>query len=517
MAGSSPLLRTGFSKDDPSTIVECTCDRVGTPAIFQVAAQGNLDELHKYLETGWRHFLQQQEGIANDPPPSLWDAEHSPYWSKIKEVFCNQTHCIYSPNYTTSWYPVPHRYSALIAAIRAQSVENVELLLKLGANPDGYKISSFEAWQALFLRFRTEIDLNNLWDDYTRAEILADIPRQQTVHITETEVEGRPLLEFWAGVTAAQFLCDEYPNFGHPLVIASGSGLVTIIDQLLATDADRSFWTSFPALEDIPEPPTPSSLALSSPIHAAISSASQGIEMLHHLLQVGFKSNVLPLGDVCTSITPLMASFLQCEPWNEMAYNVLANDPRIDFSICTPYLLIHILHVATAHSLQALQRVEQSIPLEAAGATAAGHTLLHIAGMSSMIQNHASKTRESIHNLRCKPKGSLSIEQCELEFPAQMELLGYLLSSGFEPCVVFQDSDLNTPLHYLAGARVINEHAITLLRGLSDGEMVWRELKNWYGYTAEEIWEQNRRVRTQRDNWFGGTTQKVAKMPKLRM
>ncbi|KAJ5642214.1 hypothetical protein N7490_006214 [Penicillium lividum] len=231
------------------------------------------------------------------------------------------------------------------------------------------------------------------------------------------------------------------------------------------------------------------------------------------IIQGGFNPNVLPLGDVCTSITPLMATFLQCEPWNEMAYEVLANDPRIDFIIRTPYLLVNILHVATAYSLQALQRVEQSIPLEAAGATAAGHTLLHIACMSSMIQHHASKTRESIHNLRCKAKGSSSIQQCELEFPAQMEMLGYLLSSGFEPYIGFQDSDLNTPLHYLAGARVINENAITLLRGLSDGERVWREVKNWYGYTAEEIWEQNRRIRTQKDDWYGGTTRKVAKIP----
>ncbi|KAJ6017182.1 hypothetical protein N7451_000561 [Penicillium sp. IBT 35674x] len=144
-----------------------------------------------------------------------------------------------------------------------------------------------------------------------------------------------------------------------------------------------------------------------------------------------------------------------------MAYNVLADNPRIDFSICTPYLLVHILHVATAHSLQALQRVEQRVPLEAARATAAGHTLLHI--------------------------------------------------------VSFQDSDQNTPLHYLAGARAINEDAIQLLREVPEGEMVWREVKNWYGDTPEEIWEQNCRVRTRKDNWYGGTTHKVAKMPMLRV
>ncbi|KAJ5934857.1 hypothetical protein N7466_004404 [Penicillium verhagenii] len=492
MTGGRSVLRSGSSNGDRNTIVECKCNQAGKAAIFEIAALGNPNELLKYLETGWLHFLQQQEDVASEPPPSLLDAEHSLYWSKRKDVFCNQTHCIYSPNYAT-WHPLPDSYSALIAAIRAQSPGNVELLLKLGANSDGYQISAFETWQALFLRFRTKIDLNNLWDDYSRAQILADIPRQQTVHITETEVGSRLLLEFWKG-EAPSYLYDDYPNFGHPLVIAAGSGLLPIMDQLLATDADCLFWVAFPALLDIPEPPTPSWLQPECP--------SAG-----------------DIWNICTSITPLMATFIQCETWNETAYEALANDPRIDFTIRTPYLLVHILHVATAHSLQALQRVERSVPLEYAGATAAGHTLLHIAYMSSMIQHHASKTRESIYNLRCKHKGPSSVHLCELEFPAQMDLLRYLLSKGFEPYLAFQDSDLNTPMHYLAGARVINKDAIVLLRGLSDGESerIWREVKNWYGYTAEEIWEQNRRVRTQKDSWYGGTTHKVAKMPGLRI
>ncbi|KAJ5777288.1 hypothetical protein N7520_000534 [Penicillium odoratum] len=336
---------------DPGTISECRCNLVGTKTSFQIA-QGNLDDLRKYLEFGWQPFLQQ-EGIASDPS-SLWDAEHLPYWTIIKAVFCKQTLCVYSPNYATSWNPLPHCYSALIAAIRAQSAENVELLLKLGANPDGYEISSFEAWQSLFLHFRTEVDLNKLWDDCTRdgddctrAEILADMPRQQTVRITEEEVEERPLLEFWAGVTRAS-LCDEYPNFGHPLVIAAGSGLVKIMDLLRATDADRSFWTAFPALEDLPEPPTPSSLALSSPIHAAISSASQGIEMLHYLLQAGFNPNVLPLGDVCTSITPLMATFLHCELWNETAYDILAKT-HVSTSASAPHISLSVFYMSRQH------------------------------------------------------------------------------------------------------------------------------------------------------------------------
>ena len=125
--------------------------------------------------------------------------------------------------------------------------------------------------------------------------------------------------------------------------------------------------------------------------------------MLHHLIKAGFNPNVLTLGDVRPGI-PLMATLLQCGPWNEMAYNVLANDVHIDFSIRTPYLLVNMLCVATAPSLKALQCVEQGIPLAAAGTAAAGHTLLHITCMSFMMHNHTSKTRESIRNLRIKPK-----------------------------------------------------------------------------------------------------------------
>lgn len=334
------------------------------------------------------------------------------------------------------------------------------------------------------------------------------------------------MAEFW---TSRDFNSEinrsRYEEPAPPLVIAAGLDSTVIVDQLISHAADHSFWTANPSLTAIPDPPTPSALALSSPIHEAI--ASGNTDMLRHLLAKGFNPNVLPLGNVAASITPLMTTFLDSEPWNEAAYNVLAEDPRLDFDVRTPYMSIHVLHAAAAHSLQALQRVERDVPLDRADRTAYGHNLLHIACLPLAVQRCASKARESIKNLGFRrprvrnEKGfwspqkeeTLSVSICEAEFPAQLELLRYLLASGTEEVTAY-DSDLNTPLHYLAGARVINEEAIELLRAQPDGEVAWREMYNWYGYTAEEIWEQAHRVRVRKDPWYGAPTRRVVTLPK---
>lgn len=186
------------------------------------------------------------------------------------------------------------------------------------------------------------------------------------------------MAEFWTSSDRSPLAWrSRYEEPAPPLVIAAGLDSTVIVNQLISHGADHSFWTANPSLTAIPEPPTPSALALSSPIHEAI--ASGNTDMLRHLLAKGFNPNVLPLGHVQASITPLMATLLDSEPWNEAAYNVLAEDPRLDFDLRTPYMCVHVLHIAAAHSLQALQRVERDVPLERAGRTAYGHNLLHIA------------------------------------------------------------------------------------------------------------------------------------------
>ncbi|KAJ5548042.1 hypothetical protein N7513_005276 [Penicillium frequentans] len=521
-----------YSPSDPANLEilpgesNCKFFQQGKPTICSIA-EGNTEDLHKYIETGWQHFIQHRRekdlSIPKETTPCLQDAKDLHIWSDTRQNFLTQMNCIHSPSFAICRFEDPGCESPLINAIRVQSTDNISLLLTLGANPDGYPLSWFEIWQTFFLRFGVNYSATYYVPSRAKQLDRIEVDTAQTDCITEGEVEKRSRNYFWRG-SADSWRRNRGTEVVHPLVMAASLSSTRVVDQLLNTNADRSFWIVFPALKAIPEQPTPSSLSLSSPLHEAI--VSGNTEMLTHLLQAGFNPNVLPLGDVYNSITPLMATILDGHSWNEPAYEILARHPRIDFNVRTPYLLIHILHVAAGHSLYALQRVERDIPLATAGATAYGHTLLHIACMPLEIQNLASKTRESIRNIRCprqrqrNGKGfftglPISFEQCESEFPEQMELIQYLLDQGLS--VMAYDSDLNTPLHYLAGARVVNEGAIALLRQQVGGEDAWCRWGNWYGYTAEEIWEQNLRIQVKKDIWYGGTTKKVVTMPKLRM
>ncbi|KAF7125605.1 hypothetical protein CNMCM5793_001844 [Aspergillus hiratsukae] len=540
-------------------LFDCFCAKTGSPeTIADVIADPDPEKLQSFLNQGWHHFVQRQRDIQRQrdnklrlplPTLELADADASAYWAPIKHKFCAQECCRFSPNYRFGWFVEYGRshcpdvqyiyqcHSALTAAIRKQSDHHVALLLKLGANPDGFELSVCKRFQALFLRFRPPVqfrppvDLNMDYegDIGSRDEILAEIGTPETVHITEEEVDERWVAEFWtSGDCSSVAHRSRYEEPAPPLVIAAGLDSTVIVDQLISHGADHLFWTANPSLTAIPDPPTPSALALSSPIHEAIASGNR--DMLRHLLAKGFNPNVLPLGYVQASITPLMATFLHSEPWNEAAYNVLAEDPLLDFDLRTPYMCIHVLHAAAAHSLQALQRVERDVPLDRAGRTAYGHNLLHIACLPWAIQRYASTARESIKNLglrrprvrnengfwSAQGEEGLSVSTCGAEFPAQLELLRYLLASGTQEVTAY-DSDINTPPHYLAGARVINEEAIELLRAQPEGEVAWKEMYNWYGYTAEEIWEQAHRVRVRKDPWYGAPTRKVATLPKIRL
>ncbi|PWY80787.1 hypothetical protein BO94DRAFT_150066 [Aspergillus sclerotioniger CBS 115572] len=403
-------------------------------------------------------------------------------------------------------YPMDPEFfrDALRAAIRCHSADSVDVLLRRGGgNPDVYDLSKYERQQSEFLRFlpKSEDGIRHP-PSGSRAELLAAMDENgypaQTVHITEEEVEeGRWQDEFWT--QSSRRVDPQQQNVIHPLILAAWQESTAVVNRLIA------------------EPPRPSALAISSPVHEAIARGNN--TMLRHLLARGFSPNTLPLGNVRESITPLMSTFLHRtnETWDEAAYDILAQDPRIDLDLRSPFMLVHILHFATAYSLTALKRVERDVPLSHADTTAYGRTLLYIACLPKLRQRFASKVRESIHALRCHYSSAPETKvECEAELGPQLKLIQYLLASGTQSVTAY-DTDLNTPLHYLASARVINEEAIALLRAQPDGEVMWTEWRNWYGYTAEELYEKVHRKRKQKDSWYGGTTLRVAKMPKLRL
>ena len=178
---------------------------------------------------------------------------------------------------------------------------------------------------------------------------------------------------------------------------------------------------------EIPEPPTPSSLVVSTPLHAAIE--TRNTAMLSHLLALGFDRNVQPLAAVTICTTPLSATIVHCEPWNSEAYEILAAHRTIDFNIRTSVYSVHILHFAAARlSLPMLQRITQNTALQNAGVTALRHTLLHIACLppnSAYIQFASEKIFRSIHEVSdLSFKGNYRAELQQLNDPGVLKLEG---------------------------------------------------------------------------------------------
>ncbi len=95
----------------------------------------------------------------------------------------------------------------------------------------------------------------------------------------------------------------------HSLVAAARQSSIDIFDTLLSAGADASFWMSRQHAE--PSSPNPSSLSVTTPLHAAIESGN--IHMIHHLLSKGFDPNIIPLSTPLSGLTPLMTTFLKSD------------------------------------------------------------------------------------------------------------------------------------------------------------------------------------------------------------
>lgn len=265
---------------------------------------------------------------------------------------------------------------------------------------------------------------------------------------------------------------------------------------------------------EMPEPPTYSSLSVSTPLHAAVE--SRNLEMLKHLLQLGFDPNVRPLANMAKSISPPMSTLTWEPPFIE-AYELLAADARVALDLRTPIYGVHILHFAFAHLSRHLLQQVADVPLFSAGTTALGHTLLHIACFpldETQICIFAKSIYESIHEVR-----SLSQTLCPLTlwpdnepeplypqprsrhnprktlfakpqdcgfFMRQSELVDYLLDRSTQDLSAV-DVHGNTALHYLASYRTVNTKLIDKLRSLEGGEQIWTTAKNHYGYTPKKL------------------------------
>jgi len=393
--------------------------------------------------------------------------------------------------------------SPLLQAIRSKLPANVTTLLKWGADPNGLSTEDLSFYQALFLRFRPEIpdDVDLHGDIATRDKFLSHMEIPQTAALTQEEIDDR-LFD-----AVAPFWSEEYFNplnhwvngdTAHSLVEAARTGSVEILDQVYQASPDCSFWMTRQL--EILDPPTPSSLVVSTPLHAAIE--TRNMVMLSHLLGLGFDPNIQALAAPTGCTTPLAATTIQCEPWNIEAYELLASHPKIDFNIRTPVYSVHLLHFATARlSLPMLQRITQDTELKNAGKTALGHTLLHIVCLpptSAYIQFSSEKIFRSIHEVSdLSSKGQYRARFKQLNDPglpklvdhlvAQTEVVKFLVEGGVRDLGAV-DVHGNTPLHYLAGHRCVNTELIEWLRGLPGADEAWKNTRNIYGHTAEDLY-----------------------------
>jgi len=425
----------------------------------------------------------------------------------------------------------------LLRAIERQRSENVRLLLAHGADPNGCSIQTQQNLSRLVRRFWT-IEKGDLEERYPHElpfELSYGAPirpgdvgklSDELIPLTKTEIEKR------RGISSrAQFWTEphkkglDYSRDDALLnsVVRAGTSNPEILDQLLRGGADAQFWMQSEGdrqLED-EEDLSPSALALSTPLHAAI--ANDNLAMLSVLLDRGFNPNARALVTGSLAVTPAQYAIMigQLE-----AYSVLKAHDALDIGILTPIYGVHILHFATA--LLRLDLVKGiGLPLSTAPLTALGHTLLHVACLpynGDDVQS-SPNIEQSIHEVRnlrdtryiSKPPGSARYDasgsrilrpqegepkaaqlvprDMTNEMQQQADMCSFIVSELGATQIGLSDIHGNTPLHYLAGAWFLNEGLISWMREQAGGEHVWANAENIWGYTPLVLWEENQAER----------------------
>ncbi|KAG4420511.1 hypothetical protein IFR04_006331 [Cadophora malorum] len=467
-------------------------------AVLELSKDETLDErLSSAVYSNQAYFG------ANDSPP--------PGGSNHRRSVAHQGSADFGPHSVRYCLEGVGITSPLMEAIRARLPENVEMLLEAGADPNGVPLWASEMYAALFLRFRPHLPSYGRRDVATRATLLNLMDLPQLSMLTREEVEDR----YYEGV--APFWCEEgfvradYHHHGESmpsLVEAARSGSIKIFDRLIEAGADRSFWMR-PQIE-VPNPPTSSSLSVSSPIHAALQ--TRNYQMLERILEWGFDPNTMPLANPTRCFTPTMATIIYRTEFDKGAFDFLCQQPDINLEIRTPVYQVHILHFAVATlDLDLLKHVSAQTPLRNAGETALGHTLLHIACMpanASQVQRHSETICMSINESRdlraqndtfsrqpysVRPDFLPDVETSEEEREKQTAMVKHLWSQGIRMLEV-QDVHGNTALHYLAGCKEINWDLISYLWEQPRVNRIWQKSYNRYEASPEALARANQRA-----------------------
>jgi ankyrin repeat protein len=420
-------------------------------------------------------------------PPPLVGAASNPNSAVLEGLLSIKEDCKWDPS---GWW---ESTTPLCTAIKAGLVENVRLLLRHGADPNGCYESAVSSYSARFLRFQPHF--RQEWLD--RAKVLYDIkvtgfPTAQDVPLTDKEIKLRrvSVSVFWA----EKYYPPPEPQHGvarEPLAleVAGRVGNVEIIDMLLAAEPDTKAWLRH--YSKMPEKPSVSYLTPSTPLHEAVKAGHTSA--VKRLLDKGFSPDVFPLASITCCLNPVMTAIVAA-PDKIAAYEVLS--PYADLSARNPIFNAHVLHLAVAtYDLDLIQRIEVDIPLDSAGSTSLGHTLLHIACLPRDQQQFkfgtATKISQSVHDIRFLQAHRWVYAPTDFpyaeEFPAQFATIAHLLSSAPKIDISAQDIHGNTALHYLASYHTPHYEAIELVTSVDAAALSWASARNLWGYTAEDL------------------------------
>ena len=296
--------------------------------------------------------------------------------------------------------------SALVAAITNQLSSHAELLIEHGANIDGFPTWCFSAASSRFIRGRPTFLTLSAGDALPAREnllkkISTHAATDRNVPFTEEELAKRRLgrSRFWA---ERDFPRTDYPTNNPISSIAACAkvGNKGLVEALVNGGADEAGWIS--QCDQLPPNPTPSYLAVDTPLHLAVENEDEEITQL--LLARGHKPDLFPLALMTRALSAIMFTIAKQSPWLH-GFNLLAL--HSDLSLRTPLFGCHILHFAVATlNLSTLQHVLATVGSQVFSqnlTTTLGHTLLHIACLpvdDSVVNMHSLPILTSIHEFR---------------------------------------------------------------------------------------------------------------------
>ncbi|KAL2803318.1 hypothetical protein BJX63DRAFT_77080 [Aspergillus granulosus] len=424
--------------------------------------------------------------------------------------------------------------SPIKSAMHIGCIENLRLLLRAGADPNGITQREIAGYSGRFIRGRDREWNTDNYSYCPRSKGLANARRSGLIHqicpLTEAELEERrrSFPVFWSEpIIPGQLL--RMGRASLAIEDAAGHGNQEFVDMLRAAGAEESAWlqpeSDNPDLWTLYDNAPVSALSTSSPVHEALLRGHR--TMLRHLLSTcGYSPNYRPRAVPTMALPPLSHILVRCDLNNENVQNCLSDlleHPQLDPNLRTPVFRIHPLHFAVAHhDPELLTRLAGIIPggLAAAGTTALGHTLLHIACLplkanQTIVKNpdgatsiHCARTLDHKYNYQfymnpLKSKAARAADMAArkphpLTFAqqqAQLATIEALLQAqaeagkeGFTLDVRAEDVDGNTALHYLAWTRNMPEETIDLVRAMEGGEEVWHEAENLWGLTPSQLW-----------------------------